>query len=249
MSESSGDAGGPRASGRIAVVTGAAGALGGEVARVLHAAGHRVVLLDSEPHRDRLQALADALPGAIAATGDVAAQPTWQETLARVERELGAAPDLAALVAGTWRGGKALHEETDDTTWDTLMGANLDTVHRSLRALLPGMIQQGRGSVVVIGSRAAAAPETSARSAAYAASKAAVVALAQAVAAEVRSHGVRVNAVLPSTLDTPANRAAMPRADTSRWVSLASAAGVVAFLLGDGARDISGAAVPVYGRG
>ena len=129
-----------------------------------------------------------------------------------------------------------------------MMGANLETVYRSLRALLPPMVAAGRGSIVVIGSRAAADPASSARAAAYAASKAAVVALAQAVAAEVRDVGVRVNAVLPSTLDTPANRAAMPKADASRWVSLPSAAGVVAFLLSDDARDISGAAVPVYGR-
>jgi NAD(P)-dependent dehydrogenase (short-subunit alcohol dehydrogenase family) len=110
------------------------------------------------------------------------------------------------------------------------------------------MVARGRGSVVLVGSRAAVQPWTSTGGAAYAASKAAVVALAQAVAAEVLPHGVRVNAVLPSTLDTPANRAAMPKADPSRWVSLASAAGVVAFLLGDDARDVSGAAVPLYGR-
>jgi NAD(P)-dependent dehydrogenase (short-subunit alcohol dehydrogenase family) len=110
------------------------------------------------------------------------------------------------------------------------------------------MVVRGRGSIVVVGSRAAAQPATSARSAAYAASKAAVVALAQAVAAEVLDHGVRVNAVLPSTMDTPANRASMPKVDPSRWVSLSSAAGVIAFLLSDDARDISGAALPLYGR-
>jgi len=102
--------------------------------------------------------------------------------------------------------------------------------------------------VVVIGSRAAVEPWTSAGAAAYAASKAAVVALAQAAAAEVRDRGVRVNAVLPSTLDTPANRAAMPGADATKWVTLESAAQVVAFLLSDEARDIQGAALPVYGR-
>jgi len=101
---------------------------------------------------------------------------------------------------------------------------------------------------VVIGSRAAVQPETSARASGYAASKAAVVALAKAVAAEVLDFGVRVNALLPSTMDTPANRAAMPGVDPAKWVSLSSAAGVVAFLLGEEARDISGVALPVYGR-
>ncbi len=110
------------------------------------------------------------------------------------------------------------------------------------------MIQRSHGSIVVVGSRAAIEPKTSARSAAYAASKAAVVALAEVAAAENLSHGVRVNAVLPSTIDTPANRKAMPKADPSHWVSLPSLAGVILFLLSDAARDISGAALPVYGR-
>jgi NAD(P)-dependent dehydrogenase (short-subunit alcohol dehydrogenase family) len=129
-----------------------------------------------------------------------------------------------------------------------MMDANLETVHRSLRALLPPMVARKHGSIVAIGSRAAVDPASSAKAAAYAASKAATVALVQAVAAEVREHGVRVNAVLPSTMDTPANRAAMPNADPARWVSLPSAASVIAFLLSDEARDISGAAIPVYGR-
>jgi NAD(P)-dependent dehydrogenase (short-subunit alcohol dehydrogenase family) len=166
----------------------------------------------------------------------------------RIERELGAAPSLAALIAGGWRGGAPLFEEKDDETWRTMMSTNVETVHRSLVRLLPAMVSAGRGSVVVVGSRAAQQPWTSANAAAYAAAKAAVVALAQAVAAEVLEHRVRVNAVLPSTMDTPANRAAMPKADPGRWVSLDSAAGVIAFLLSDAARDISGAALPVYGR-
>ena len=141
-----------------------------------------------------------------------------------------------------------VHDEQDDEVWRAMLEANLETVHRSLRALLPSMVARKRGAIVALGSRAAVDPGSSANAAAYAASKAATVALVQAVAAEVRDHGVRINAVLPSTMDTPANRAAMPDADPSRWVSLASAAGVVAFLLGDEARDISGAAIPVYGR-
>jgi NAD(P)-dependent dehydrogenase (short-subunit alcohol dehydrogenase family) len=128
------------------------------------------------------------------------------------------------------------------------MTANVETVYRGLRALLPSMVASRRGSVVVVGSRAAVEPWTSAGAAAYAASKAAVVALAQAAAAEVIAFGVRVNAILPSALDTPANRAAMPNADPTKWVTLESAAGVVAFLLSDAALDIQGAALPVYGR-
>ena len=232
----------------VALVTGAAGALGSEVARLLSARGHKLALVDAERGRERLAELATSLGDACVVAGDIALQATWAEAMPRIERELGSAPVRAALVAGAWRGGKPLHEESGDDVWRTMMEANLETVHRGLRALLPAMVAGKRGSIVVIGSRAAVAPATSAGAAAYAASKAAVVALAQAVAAEVLGAGVRVNAVLPSTMDTPANRAAMPGVDPAKWVSLGSAAGVVAFLLGDEARDISGVALPVYGR-
>jgi len=232
----------------VALVTGAAGALGAEVARTLSSGGCKLALAGSQRGAPRLRELAAALGGASIVVGDVAAGATWAEAMPRIERELGSAPTLGALIAGGWRGGKPLHEETDDDTWRAMMTANLDTVHATLRAILPSMVARKRGSVVVVGSRAAEQPETSARAAAYAASKAAVVALAQAVAAEVLDEGVRINAVLPSTIDTPANRASMPKADASRWVSLPSAAGVIAFLLSDGARDITGAAVPLYGR-
>ena len=215
---------------------------------MLAARGHKLALVDAERGRERLAELATSLGGACVVAGDIALEATWAEAMPRIERELGAAPVRAALVAGAWRGGKPLHEESGDDVWRAMMEANLETVHRSLRALLPAMVAGKRGSVVVIGSRAAVAPATSAGAAAYAASKAAVVALAQAVAAEVLGAGVRVNAVLPSTMDTPANRAAMPGVNPAKWVSLGSAAGVVAFLLGDEARDVSGVALPVYGR-
>ncbi len=235
----------------VALVTGAGGALGSEVVRVLAARGDRIALFDAAGAKGRLEQLAASLPKACVVAGDLADDATWREALPRVERELGAAPTTAALIAGGWRGGHPLHElsiEAEEETWRAMLGSNLETVHKSLVRLLPPMVQARRGSIVVIGSRAAVEPATGAGSAAYATSKAAVVALAQAVAAEVLAHGVRVNAVLPSTMDTPANRAAMPKANPADWVSLGSAAGVVAFLLSDAARDISGAAVPLYGR-
>jgi len=234
----------------VALVTGAAGALGRAVAQTLAQNGYKVAIVDRAVHpggRAELDQLAVSLRG-YAVVGDISAESTWTDAMPRIVRELGEAPSVAALVAGGWVGGKPLHEETTDETWHAMMTANLETVHRSLRAVLPPMVAQRRGSVVVVGSRSGDRPETSPRAAAYAASKAAVVALAQAAAAEVIDRGVRINAVLPSTMDTPANRAAMPKADASKWVSLASAAGVIAFLLSDQAKDISGAAVPIYGR-
>jgi NAD(P)-dependent dehydrogenase (short-subunit alcohol dehydrogenase family) len=232
----------------VAMVTGAAGALGAEVARVLSRRGCKLALVDAERGETRLRELAASVGGASIVTGDLAAEGAWQGVVARIERELGAPPTQAALIAGGYRGGKPLHEETDASALASMLDANVATAYHALRAVLPAMVALKKGSVVVVGSRAAVQPWTGSGSAAYAASKAAVVALAQAVAAEVVAHGVRVNAVLPSTMDTPANRAAMPKADPAAWVTLPSAAGVIAFLLSDDARDVSGAAVPLYGR-
>ena len=232
----------------VALVTGAAGALGAEVARTLRARGFNLALVDTEYARDRAQTLALTLGGSIALAGDVAGDALWREAIPRIERELGAAPTAAALIAGGWKGGRPVHEEVDDDAWRGMIGANLETAYRSLRALLPPMVAKRRGAVVLVGSRVVERPWTGAGAAGYTASKAAVVALAQATAAEVLEHGVRVNAVLPSTMDTPSNRASMPKADPTRWVSLGSAAGVIAFLLSDDARDVSGAALPLYGR-
>ena len=230
------------------VITGAAGALGSAVARYLAARKYAVALLDVPQAEAALKALASELgEGSRQFAIDIRDGAAWASVLPAIEKDL-APPSHAVLVAGGWRGGKALHEHTNDEEWDAMMSMNLETAHRSLRALLPGMVARKRGSIVVIGSRAAERPWTSASSAAYGAAKAAVVALAEAVAAEVLEHGVRVNAILPSTLDTPANRRAMPKADPARWVGTDSAAAVIAFLLSDDARDVSGAMIPVYGR-
>lgn len=228
----------------VTLITGAAGALGGAVAHSLMEHGHRIAAVDLPQSGARLEALG---PGVLALPFDTSSAEAWSATLARVERELGPLTG-AVLVAGGWQGGAPLHARQGDAIWQAMLGANLESAYRALRAVLPGLVARGQGSVVVIGSRAAVRPESSAGAAEYAATKSAVVALAQAVAAEVLDRGVRVNALLPSTIDTPANRKAMPAADPARWVSPASLAGVVGFLLSDAARDVSGAAIPVYGR-
>jgi NAD(P)-dependent dehydrogenase (short-subunit alcohol dehydrogenase family) len=230
------------------VITGAAGALGSTLARHLVASGRKVAALDRPESTERLAKLASELgKAAVGIPTDVGSARAWAAALERIERDLGA-PAGAVLVAGGWQGGAPLHAEADDSAWRAMVTQNLETAQQSLRALLPGMVARRSGSIVVIGSRAAVQPWTSAGASAYAASKAAVVALAQAVAAEVVEHGVRVNAVLPSTLDTPANRSAMPSADPARWVATESLSRVIAFLLSDDARDVSGSALPVYGR-
>jgi NAD(P)-dependent dehydrogenase (short-subunit alcohol dehydrogenase family) len=221
----------------VVVVTGASGALGSAVVEALAARGDRVAAVVSPRSVEHV-----AKRAGVVAIG----LETWPSAIARAEAELGPI-DGAVLTAGSWAGGKPL-AEADEDELEKMLSANLATAHAALRGLLPGMITRGKGSIVVVGSRAAVEPKTAARSAAYAASKAAVVALAQAAAAENLAHGVRINAVLPSTIDTPANRKAMPNADASHWVSLPSLAGVILFLLSDAARDISAAAIPVYRR-
>jgi len=225
------------------LVTGAAGALGSAVARHLHGLGHRVVLVEAAEARDRVQALAAELgEGALGAV----VTDSWKAILQRAAEAFGPLTGVV-LVAGGWQGGSPYHEN-GHADLGAMNQANLFSASGALKALLPGLVEQRAGSVVLVGSRAAERPWESAGAASYAASKAAAVALAQAIAAEVLEHNVRVNAVLPSTIDTEANRRAMPDADATRWVSTRSLAGVIAFLLSDEARDISGAALPVYGR-
>jgi NAD(P)-dependent dehydrogenase (short-subunit alcohol dehydrogenase family) len=222
------------------VVTGAGGALGSGVVRALAHSGQRVIAV--ERNAKRAEETLAGVVGCRVLGFDVSDPLAWASALGDTEVA------GAVLVAGTWKGGKRLFEPGADANWTAVMGANLETARVSLQALLPRLVAAGSGSIVAIGSRTAVRAWEGARSAAYAASKAALVALVQATAAEVLADGVRINALLPSTIDTPANRAAMPKHDPSTWVSVESLSGVIAFLLSDAARDISGAAIPVYGR-
>ncbi len=229
------------------IVTGGAGALGTAVVRHLVGAGHRVASLDTARAEERQKALrAELGERYLGVLADVNTVAGWEHALDRVGAVLGPVTG-AVLAVGGWAGGAPVAREAEGTL-AAMVEANLMTVHAALRALLPGMTARRCGSLVVIGSRAVERPWTSANAASYAASKAGAVALAQAAAAEVLGSGVRINAVLPSTIDTPANRAAMPGADPSVWVAPESIARVIGFLLSEDARDVSGAAIPVYGR-
>jgi NAD(P)-dependent dehydrogenase (short-subunit alcohol dehydrogenase family) len=236
--------------GPIACITGGAGALGSALGELLVERGYRVALFDIDKSRARGDEIAERLgrERVVVHTGDFGAAGTWTAALETTKRAFGAFPQYAALVAGGWAGGDPIHAAKDDSAYERMMKLNVDTVYRALRALLPSMVEAKQGSIVVVGSRAVDRPWTSAGAAAYAASKAAVVTLAETAAAEVLQDGVRINAVLPSTMDTAANRASMPDADPKKWVALSSAAAVIAFLFSDDSRDVSGVALPVYGR-
>lgn len=230
----------------IVAITGGAGALGSTLARVLAAQGYKVALFDVERSKERAAALAKEI-GAFSFTSEFARSEDWEKGLAATKEALGGMPTHAALIAGGWDGGAPLHAAKEET-YDKMMRSNVESTFRALRALLPSMVESKRGSIVAVGSRVALRPWTSTGAALYAASKSAVVAMIEASAQECLEHGVRLNSILPSAMDTPANRASMPNVDPKTWVSLDSAAGVIAFLLSDAARDISGAAIPVYGR-
>ncbi len=224
------------------MITGAAGHLGRAVAAVFAAESANLVLVA----RKR-----EALAAAFAADGpatqlavcdllDAAqVQVTVDAALARFGRI-----DVLCNIAGGFRRGEAVHE-TSDASFDLLLDLNVRTLLHAVQAVVPVMLRQRAGRIVNIASLAAVRGQP--RMAAYCVAKDAVVRLTEAMAAELREQGINVNAVLPTVIDTPDNRAAMPDADPSRWVAPADLAAVIAFLASDAARAVHGAALPVTG--
>jgi NAD(P)-dependent dehydrogenase (short-subunit alcohol dehydrogenase family) len=147
-------------------------------------------------------------------------------------------------IAGGFRMGTPVHE-TPQETWDFMMDLNARTVLNTARAVIPHMLQQGRGRVINTAARNAL--EGAARMAAYTASKSAVVRLTESMAAELKMKGINVNCILPGTIDTPENREAMPNAKHERWVAPEAIADVILFLASPAARALHGASIPVYG--
>jgi NAD(P)-dependent dehydrogenase (short-subunit alcohol dehydrogenase family) len=227
------------------VVTGGAGALGSAVVLRLLQRGDRVAVpYRGETGFDALRGAAgphaDALWGKSADMADVAEARAFVEAAAARMGRL----DGAALIAGAYA-GSATFEAAPESEWDEMLRTNLQSVYASCRALVP-MLLPGGGSVVAVGSRSAALGGAGA--AAYAVSKNAVAALFRALALENRARGIRFNLVEPGTIDTPANRKAMPGADASRWTPPDEIAAVIAFLLSDESSSITGAAIPVDGK-
>ena len=148
------------------------------------------------------------------------------------------------LVGGFAMGGRV--HETPIGDFERQFRLNLRPTYLDTAAAQPHLLEHGRGSIVCVGTRAAVQPFSGA--AGYISSKAAVIAFAQAVAVEYKLTGIRCNAILPSVIDTPANRASMPNADHERWVKPAEIAGTIAYLLSEDSQPTSGAAIPVYGR-
>jgi len=229
---------------KVVMITGAPGAVGSAVTRAFAARGAKLALVNHtlEP----LQAAFDDLPNALL-LGDV--DVTEAESVQRGVKQVmdgWGRIDVLVNTVGTWRGGKSLYDESALDTWDFLMTLNARSIIVMAQAVVPVMIAQGSGKIVSIGARGGL--QGSGSSGAYSASKAALIRATESLSESLKNQGINVNAVLPSTIDTAANRQSMPKADPDKWVAPDALADVIVFLASDAARAIHGASIPVYGR-
>jgi len=224
---------------RSVLVTGATGGLGRAVAAAFVSAGWRVVV-PVRPASDPSRAPA----GALAVEADLTDPESVAAAVAAAPGEGAPLRAVVNLVGGYAAGG--LVHQTPVEEFERMLALNLRPTYLVTSAALPHLVESGGGAIVCVSSRAAVAPFAGA--AGYVTSKAAVIAFASAVAVEYKTAGVRCNTVLPSVIDTPANRAAQPEADHSRWVPPAEIAEVIRFLAGPESAPVNGAAIPVYGR-
>jgi NAD(P)-dependent dehydrogenase (short-subunit alcohol dehydrogenase family) len=234
-------------SGKVLVITGADGALGGAVATVLGKYGARLALITHGPAPSGASAASasDVVHfGGIDLTQPDAARSVMDSVVKQTGRL-----DGLINVAGGFRWEKVGGGSLD--AWDSMYALNLKTAVAACQGALPHLLQAGSGRVRaarIVNVGAMGAANAAAGMGAYAASKAGVAKLTEALADELKGRGITVNAILPSTLDTPRNRLDMPTADFSRWVTLTEAAEVIAFLVSDEASAVTGALIPVVGR-
>lgn len=231
--------------GHYAVVTGASGNLGSATAAAFLDAGAVVVMINKrEPALEKIFPGRDDLSRAHVFGGvDLTSLDQVQAAAAQIHEQFERV-DFLINIAGGYRAGDPVHE-TDVSTWEFMLELNARTVFNTAQSFLPAMRQRGSGKIVNVAARPGL--RASAGSGAYAASKSAVLRLTEAMAAENKTSGINVNCIIPGTIDTPQNREAMPDADAEKWVQPDSLAGVILFLCTDMARDIHGAAIPVYG--
>ena len=229
-------------SNRTVLVTGASGNLGRAVAAAFTEQGANLALVDRR--REKLeQTFGTENERRLFVTADLLDPEQVNAAVASVIARY-ARIDVLCNIAGGFRMGAPVHE-TADADWNFLFDVNARTLLHAVRAVVPRMIAAGGGRIVSVA--AFAAQKGAAGMGAYVAAKSAVIRLTESMAAELREKNINVNCVLPTIIDTPENRAAMPKADPARWVAPADLAAVVAFLGSDAARAIHGAALPVTG--
>lgn len=231
---------------RVIIVTGGGGALGGAVVDAVLGAGAAAVVPYVVPEEaPRLRALVGGKgERLLMVEADVGTSEGAARAAETAQAKLGRVDGLVHLVGGFWGGAPLV--ETPEEEWDRMLHLNLKTLFLSARAVVPLMQRQGFGRVVAVSSRAGL--HGTAGIGAYSVAKGAVVRFVEALAEETRSSGICVNAIAPSTIDTPANRAAMPDADHSKWVAPEAIAQVIVFLCSPAAAVTSGAVVPVFGQ-
>ncbi len=233
-------------SGCVVMITGSVGNLGLSTAQTFQGAGARTVLVDRsiERLRNMYAEVADSpdhyLIGDVDLTDPEAFKQVAQQTVDRFGRL-----DVLINTVGAFRSGKLVHEEEQET-WDFLFKVNFTTTLNSCQAVIPHMIRQQKGRIV--NTLSPNAFVGAAGAGAYSVAKSAVLRLTESMAGELKEFGVNVNAVVPGTMDTPQNRQAMPNEDHSKWVAPGAVADVFLFLASEGARAITGTAVPVYGK-
>ena len=231
--------------GETVLVAGGTGGLGRSVSLAfLDAGAHVIVTYRKEEEYRALETAAGAkssrLSGNVVDVTDESAARKLCDAIFARSGHL----DVLVNAVGGYTGGRKLWE-ADAGDFDAMLTSNLRAGVALCRAIVPAMVRQGAGVVVNVASRSAVAPGPG--EAAYAASKAAAVAMIASLAEDLRGTGVRANSVLPSIIDTEANRRAMPKADFSKWPKPGDIARVILFLCGDDAKLVHGAAIPVYG--
>jgi NAD(P)-dependent dehydrogenase (short-subunit alcohol dehydrogenase family) len=226
--------------GKKVAVTGASGALGTTIVKAVRAAGGAVAAIDRHSAAQELRDLSGVeLLGGF----DLSKSQEAAAAIGNAAARLGGLDGLVN-VAGTFRWETI--EAGSAETWDLLYRVNLSTAVNASRVAVPILSNSGAGRIVNVG--AAGALKASAGMGAYAASKAGVLKLTEALAEETKARNITVNAILPSIIDTPANRADMPTANFENWVRVEQVADLVVFLLSERASAITGAAIPIVGR-
>ncbi len=225
--------------GKVVLVTGASGGLGTYITQAFLDTGATVVGTSRKIQQsDFANSNFTAIPGEISTAA--AAITLLDTVVARLGRL-----DVLAHTVGGFAGGQTV-ADTDDATLQRMFDLNVNSFFNIFRASIPALRKSGGGRIVAIGSRAAVEP--GAGVGAYGASKAAMLSLVKTVALENREAGVTANVILPGTMDTPANRTAMPSADFSKWVQPANVASFAVWLASEAAKEVTGAAIPVYGN-
>ncbi len=232
---------------KVVVITGAAGNLGSAVVRAFEAQGASLVLLDR--NAGRLQEIFPVISRLnkhlLVDEVDMASKESVDDAISKVIAHYGRIDVLVNTVGG-YRAGTPVHE-TPIETMEFLMDLNARTTFLSCQAAVPHMLKAGSGKIINIGARQGT--KGLANSGVYAMSKSAVLRLTESLSTELKREGINVNAVLPGTIDTPANRKAMPDADLSRWVTPQAISEVILFLASDSASAVHGALIPVFGTG